>query len=187
MGAVDGRRVNVWEDVDFTESDLRETYYGSGDIVRCRYKDAKLTKVDFEGMVFKDCSFEGELEEVTFNRYDFGGEAFPPNLMDGVDFRRARFFWVEFRGLDLENVQLPEGDDHVIVDDYRTSLERILGALQGRRDEQSRLLAAVLGNMRKHAGPNQRRGIIGKGDLREVGGEAAVTYFSELLRAARNP
>ena len=187
LGAVEGKKRNAWEDVDFTEADLRETYYGSGDIVRCRYKDAKLTKVDFEGMVFKDCTFEGELEEVTFNRYDFGGEAFPPNLMDGVDFRRARFHWVTFRGLDLENLQFPEDDEHIIIDDYRTSLERILAALQGRRDDVSRQLAAVLGDRRKRAGPSQRRGIIGKGDLRVMGGEAAVTYFSELLRAARNP
>jgi hypothetical protein len=127
------------------------------------------------------------LHEVLFHRHAFRGEAFPPNLIDGVDFTRAQLFFVEFRGLDLENIRFPEGDEHVVIDDYRTTLERILAALRGRRDDVSGRFATVLGHMRKWAGPNQRRGIIGKRDLREMGGEAAVEYFCELLRAARHP
>jgi hypothetical protein len=80
--------------------------------------------------------------------------------MQGVDMRRARFFFVGFRGLDLDTLRFPENDEHILIDDYRATLERALGVVQGRHDMLSREFAAILEHRLKWAGPHQQRGII---------------------------
>jgi hypothetical protein len=101
--------------------------------------------------------------------------------MERVDLRRARLSWVEFRGLELENVQLPEDDGHLIVEDYRPTLERCIVRLCGCTDEVSRRLLAALGHQLKWAGQHQRRGVIARGDVRQLG-SGALGQLEELLR-----
>ena len=85
-------------------------------------------------MVFKDCVFEGEIREAQFYRHAFRGESFPPNEMDGVDFRGASLSFVRFGRMDLKNVRFPENDAHILIEEYRPTLERMLAALQGKTD-----------------------------------------------------
>jgi uncharacterized protein YjbI with pentapeptide repeats len=178
-GVKDGKR-NVFREIDFTKADLRQTVYVSCDMIGCKFSDTKLSKVDFQGTVFVNCTFEGELDEVLFYRQAFRGEAFPANHMKGVDLRRAKLRYVEFRGLDMSEVQWPEDDDHIVVENYTATLDRALDLLKGHTDVASKKLGAVLGMSRKWAGPNQQRGVLSKLELVEAGGSEAV---SELLRA----
>jgi uncharacterized protein YjbI with pentapeptide repeats len=178
-GVEDGKR-NTFRQVDFTQADLRQTVYVSCDMIGCSFVETKLSKVDFQGTVFVNCTFEGELDEVLFYRHGFRGEAFPANEMGGVDLRRSKLRHVEFRGLDMSEVQWPEGDDHLVVDDYTATLDRALVVLKGRTDVASKKLSAVLGMKRKWAGHDQKRGVLSIPDLIEAGGREAVT---DLLRA----
>jgi len=140
-------------------------------MIECRFAETKLARVDFQGSVFVDCVFEGELNEVMFYRHAFRGESFPPNEMKGVDFRGAKFRFVEFRGLDMKDVRWPEDGDHVVVDDYKGTLDRMLSFLKSRSDTPARAIAAVLGSNRKWAGRNQTQGVISKLDLLDGGDE----------------
>jgi len=179
LGGIENGRRNSFRRVDFTGADLRQTVYVSADMFECTFADTKLSNVDLQGTVFVDCVFAGELNEVIFHRQAFRGEGFPPNEMKGVDFRRARLHHVEFRGLDMADVQWPEDDEHVVVNDYKATLDRVLNLLNTRSDVASKTLAAVLSMKRKWAGRGQRQGVLNKRDLVEAAGEEAV---AELVR-----
>ncbi|MFI5015131.1 MAG: pentapeptide repeat-containing protein [Hyphomicrobiales bacterium] len=109
-GDLEGR-TNTFRHVDFTSADMRAISCRTAGFVGCTFKNARLG-VDFQSSTFTDCTFEGELREVIFNRRGFRGEAYPPNEMKGVDFRRAKLRWCAFRGLDLKDVRFPDDDDH---------------------------------------------------------------------------
>jgi uncharacterized protein YjbI with pentapeptide repeats len=184
-GVQDGRLHDGWRNafrkVDFTTADLRQTACSAAEFIDCTFKDTRLDNVDFQSSSFTNCVFEGELCEVLFYRRGFGGEAFPANEMIDVDFRRAKLRWVEFRGLDLETVRFPEDDDHIIVNDYPKTLDRLLEAFQGRTDLASRRLANVFAMSRKWAGSKQRRGVLNKNDLLQIGGEEGLSRVLEIL------
>ncbi len=179
LGGVDDGRRNAFRSVDFSRADLRGTAYKAADFVDCIFQDTNLTKVDFATTRFERCTFAGELREVLFYRTAYQGEQFPPNEMLAVDFRRARLRYVEFRGLDLEKVSFPEDADHLVFTEFRSTLDRVIASLKGHSEIGFKKLVAYLGVYRKWAGPNQKRGVLNKQDLVEIGGEEAV---AEVMR-----
>lgn len=186
LGAVDSRgKRNSYARVDFGKADLRGSSWTSAEMTKCSFDFAKLQKVDFEGTNFVECSFAGELEEVVFSRHGFQHEKLPPNEMRDVDFSKARFTYVEFRGLDMDHVRWPESDDQFVIDDYPATLDRLLAIWQARQDMASRQLAAAFGVVRKWVSPRQRVGVVSEADLLEAGGEEAVAEFLELTEAQR--
>jgi uncharacterized protein YjbI with pentapeptide repeats len=183
-GVLEGRR-NIFQKVDFTEADLRQTVYVSAEFVGCRFKDTRLSKVNFGGSSFTDCSFEGELREVCFNRKGFKADALPPNEMLRVDFSRAQLRSVEFRGLDLDNVRFPTDEDHLLLNDYLQTLDKLLEALRGRKDTTSKMLAGYFSVYRKWAGPRQRQGVLNQNDLLETVGEEGLRSVLEIIEPSR--
>jgi uncharacterized protein YjbI with pentapeptide repeats len=181
LGGVDGVRRNAFYRVDFTKADLRQTVNKSADFVDCTFSDSKLVKVDFQGSVFVNCAFSGDLVEVSFHRTAFGGEKLPPNEMLNVDFANARLRSVEFRGLDLDTVTLPDDNEHIIVHDYARTLDHALVALKERSDMGSKQLAAYLGVYRKWAGRSQKKGVFHRGDLIKASSEEAVAEFLRIV------
>ena len=181
LGGVQEHWVNTFQKVDFTRTDLRQTAYVSARFNNCLFKNTRLNKVNFQGSAFTDCSFEGELREVCFNQRAFGATALPPNEMLRIDFTRASLRSVEFRNLDLNEVCFPTDPDHVLLNDYPQSLERLLQGLRGRTELASRKLAAYLGAYRKWAGPRQRQGVLNKNDLLEVGGEDGLRIVLKMI------
>jgi len=184
LGSIDEGRWNVFKKVDFSGADLRQTVYVSAEMIECTFEDANLTKTDFQGTLFERCVFAGELKDVLFSRHAYGGEALQPNEMKHVDFGRARLRHVEFRRLDMKDVKWPEDEQHVVLDDYPRSLDRMLSMLNARSDVPSKQLAAILSLNRKWAGANQKRGILNKLDLYEYADERAV---AELLALRVGP
>jgi len=185
LGGVEGGERNLFQNIDFTKADLRQTAHESADFVECRFSDTNLAKVDFWGTIFLNCVFEGRLDEVIFHRQAFRGEKYPPNEMKGVDFRRARFRFVEFRGLDMTDVRWPEDDDAIVLENYSETLKQVLRTLKTRSDTPSMKLAAIIESDLKWAGPGQKQGLISKRDLNEVGGEWAVNEFLKLIGRER--
>ena len=96
----------------------------------------------------------------------------------------ARFHFVEFRELDMDDVKWPEDDHHIVVKPYKEVLDRLLSILNTRSDVVSRKMAAIFGSERKWAGLNQQEGIISKYDLIDIGGEEAVNEFLRVLAQA---
>lgn len=129
LGGVNAGKGNTFRNVDFTKADLRETAYSSARFEGCMFNNTRLDKVNFQGSPFVNCTFIGELSEVCFQDKAFGMGELPPNKMQRIDFSRAQLRSVEFRGLDLDNVRLPEDDEHIILNDYSRMLDKLLEAL----------------------------------------------------------
>jgi uncharacterized protein YjbI with pentapeptide repeats len=180
----DNRRVS-FHDVDFTAADMRGTMYGATEFLRCKFNHAKLNKVDFDSCTFTDCSFEGELRDVLFYRTGFKGERFPPNEMKRVDFRRAKLRWSEFRELDLDEVLFPTDEDHIVVENYPETLDRLLAYFRGRPDLGSRTLVGSFEHRKKWLGARQRVGVLNKRDLVESAGKDGLEAVIKIIGAAR--
>jgi uncharacterized protein YjbI with pentapeptide repeats len=185
LGPVFNSVRNSFKRVDFTDADLRGTAYQAAEFVGCSFKNSRLKKVDFQSSSFTDCVFEGVLEEVCFYRRGFRGEAFPPNEMLRVDLSHAQLRSVEFRGLDLDQVSFPLDADHIIIDDYRQTLDHVLEALRNENEKSRRGLTAYLGVFRKWAGERQRRGVLNKRDIIEIAGEDGLAELLTLIARSR--
>ena len=180
-GVQDGRR-NIFSGVDFTEADLRQTAYMAASFNRCIFRNARLENIDFQTSTFSDCQFEGELLRVLFYHRAFKGEAFPANEMVNVDLSRARLRYVEFRGLSLDRVRLPNDSEHIVIKNYPAALDSVIVALRQQSDTASQKLVAYLGVLRKWAAPNQIQGVLNIEDLTELAGANSVDRVRELLR-----
>jgi hypothetical protein len=86
----------------------------------------------------------------------------------------------------MSDVIWPADEEHIIVKNYPTTLDRVLKVLKTRSDMPSKKLAALLAFDRKWAGPNQKQGVISKADLIEAGGAKAVAEFLRLSHEMLN-
>jgi uncharacterized protein YjbI with pentapeptide repeats len=185
LGGVGGLGRNSFRNVDFTAADMRGTIYKAAEFVDCKFNRAKLDKVDFQSSTFTDCSFEGELREVLFYRRGFEGELFPPNEMKRVDFSRAKLRWSEFRGLDLDDVSFPADEDHIVIENFPETLDRLLAFFRGRPDLGSRRLFRSLELHKKWLGSRQKVGVLNKHDLIEMAGEEGLQAVMRIIESAR--
>jgi len=164
-------------DVDFSGADMRRTTYKAALFERCFFRNAWLSKIDFQGSRFVDCVFEGELDDVTFYRKSFEGEAFPPNEMINVDFTKARLKHVGFRNLSLNRVRLPHDSEHVVIKDFMTALNHMAETFGKETDPTAKTIVAVINIYRKWALPSQAQGVVNLKDLANVFGEDGVRRF----------
>jgi uncharacterized protein YjbI with pentapeptide repeats len=179
LGAWHEGRGSIYRKVDFSGANLRLIVCPAATFVDCDFGNAQLAKVDFQSSSFVRCRFAGLLREVMF--YDHGFKTGKPdaNQMEDVDFSEAELRMVEFRHLDLDRVQFPKDDAHLIVKEYRCVLQRALDELKD--NAQWRGFRAVLEHRLKWAGPHQATGVFNLRDLAEGGGEAEVQFARELL------
>jgi uncharacterized protein YjbI with pentapeptide repeats len=181
LGGVDEGKYNTFSKVDFTRADLSKTIYKAASFKQCIFKYAELVSVDFQSSSFTDCSFEGELRDVLFYRQGFNGGLFPPNKMSNVDFSRAKLHYVGFRGLVLDQVKLPRDDEHVIIDDFSVTLDKLVSLLDEEEDSKSaeRLIGFL--NIGKQWIPPQAPRIVNLRDLEETAGQAAVDLLRKVI------
>jgi len=185
-GPLSGRR-NRFINVEFAKADLRNTVYVAAAFERCSFRSAKLINILFGTSTFEDCTFEGELREVRFWRSDlsvrgFPADAFPPNEMINVDLSQTRLRDVEFRGLTLDRVRLPDDANHIVIEDFAGTLDRLLSALTQQHDEPAKILTAYLSAYRKWT-VQGARGVLNKQDLEDIGpgiAERLVQLLEEL-------
>jgi uncharacterized protein YjbI with pentapeptide repeats len=185
LGGLEENRQNSFRRVHFDAADLRQTAYTSARFSECVFSNSRLDKVNFQGSEFVDCSFEGEIREVCFNRLGFGAETLHPNSMVRVDFLRAHLRSVEFRNLDLKEVHFPSDQDHIPINDYTRTLDRLIRQLQDQKSSASKKLAAYLGVYRRWAGLNQERGILNKNDVLEIGGKEGLQTVLSMVESER--
>src|ERR1017187_7593352 len=162
LGGIDNGKRNRFLGADFSGADMRETGYKSASFEGCLFRRTRLEKTNFQGTNFADCRFEGEVRDVIFNRLAYKGEEFPPNEMVSVDFSRAQLRYVDFRGLTMDRVLLPQDKEHVVLKNYAYAMDKILGVLREQEDSTAKKLVFVLENSRKWVVPNQVQGVINK-------------------------
>jgi uncharacterized protein YjbI with pentapeptide repeats len=169
-------RGNIFREVDFSRSNLKQIACSAATFIDCDLSHAKIARVDFGSTSFIRCKFAGELRDVTF--YDHGWRTGKPNPnpMEDVDFSEAILRYVEFRRLNLDRVKFPTGADHFLVHHYRCVLERALEELKkgipGRAYVETEL---------KWAGSRQEIGVYNRRDLVEVFGDEGAELFERLL------
>jgi uncharacterized protein YjbI with pentapeptide repeats len=175
-GPFAGRRNSFFE-VDFSGADLSDTVYVAAAFRGCNFSDAKLARIGFGTSTFVDCTFAGELREVQFWRSDlfargYPDDAFPQNEMVNIDFSRARLCDVEFRGLTLDRVRLPDDVEHIVIRDFANVLDQLIGTLTLEGDQTAKILIAYLRGYRKWTVPGAR-GVLNKLDFGVAGDDGA--------------
>lgn len=160
LGTAGDLGINTFENVDFSRAKMGYSGWFVAKVDGCKFDGLK--GVQFEGTQFSNCSFDGTISDVSFQKTTNLVDAarFGSNEMKNVDFSNAKFSWVEFRGLDLNEVTWPVDDDLLVVDDYRRSLERSIAWLHARGDEGSERLAGWLERQLSFAGAGQQRGVL---------------------------
>jgi len=182
------RKRNSFIGVDFSQADLRKTSYVAAAFEGCFFRNTKLSNIDFGTTSFKDCIFEGELRQVRFWRSDlfargYPESAFPPNEMVGIDFSNAKLRDVEFRGLSLDRVRLPDDAAHIMINDFPGVLDKLISVFRQQGDETARSLVAFLGVYRKWTVPNAR-GVLNKQDLADIAPDAVERVVGLLQQFA---
>ncbi|MDE2125350.1 MAG: pentapeptide repeat-containing protein [Armatimonadetes bacterium] len=181
MGAAVDGRGDTYHAVDFTGADLRNTIHGDSAFVNCLFSDTRLTRVHFRGSNFTDCVFDGELREVIFSRDGLYPGKYPPNEMINVDLRKAQLRWCEFRSLDMDRVLYPEDDEHVVIDEYSGTLERLIAHLESDGGAAAGGLAAAYKNKLRWSGRHQRYGVLNRRDAADCVGVDSAGQLIDLL------
>jgi uncharacterized protein YjbI with pentapeptide repeats len=163
FGAVDDSGGhNTFRGVEFVRADLREIAMSAAEMTDCRFVDCNLHRVDFGGTRFERCTFSGLLDEVQFYAQEFGYEHLPRNEMKDISFADARFRYVEFRKLDMEDVVWPTAPDHVIVQNYRATLACMAKRLDALGTKPGSLASKRMTFLLRWAGDHQRVGVLPK-------------------------
>jgi uncharacterized protein YjbI with pentapeptide repeats len=174
-----GRQRTKLVQIDFAQCDFRGTG-GGAEVDQCRFINCNLRKVGFGGWTFSNCAFEGELREIEFDRC---GIRHTPdtavNEMRNVDFSRTTLRAVDFRNLDLEQVRLPQDEDHLVLEDFPSALDGAIAALKYQDDRERQAVVEYLSAIREFAG---KRGVLNRRDLLEHVSAKVVAELWSLLQ-----
>ncbi|SEC59012.1 Uncharacterized protein YjbI, contains pentapeptide repeats [Rhizobiales bacterium GAS188] len=174
-------RPSIYRDVDFTNADMRRSGNHPAEYINCMFKNTKLSGCHDIRSSFINCSFEGELRDVTFQAHDWENKAAPPKVMKGVDFSRAKFWHTDFRGFDLDDVRFPEDDDHVIVDNIRDCVKRLHDYFNPRPDVGSQRVTAGLEHQLRWMGAGRKTGVFRKSLILEMAGEEGLRALLRII------
>ncbi|NOU34478.1 MAG: pentapeptide repeat-containing protein [Polyangiaceae bacterium] len=181
LGTAGDLGINTFENVDFSRAKMGHSVWFVAKVDGCKFDGLK--GVQFEGTQFSNCTFAGTLSDISFQKTTNLVDAarFGSNEMRNVDFSNAKFSWVEFRDLDLDEVTWPVDDDHLVVDEYRQSLERSIAWLHARGDEGAERLAGWLERQLSFAGAGQQRGVLRWSALAKLAGGPIDELRAQLL------
>lgn len=181
LGTAGELGINTFENVDFSRAKMGRSAWFVAKVDGCKFDGLK--DVDFKGTQFSNCSFDGTISDVSFQKTTNLVDAarFGSNEMKNVDFSNAKFSWVAFRGLDLDEVTWPVDADHLVIDDYRRSLERAIAWLRARGDEGSERVASLLERRFSFAGARQQRGVVRWSALEKLAGGPIDELRAQLL------
>ncbi|MEM6360288.1 MAG: pentapeptide repeat-containing protein [Bacteroidota bacterium] len=134
-----GKQSGSYKSVDFIECNLKECVLSFPEIEGCAFKDCDINATNFDGSRFKNCTFAGELSSAWFNGFSitaqrsfFGifNRVEPrnyPNLMEGVDFSKARMDDILFQyGIDLANCRFPDDPRYFVVYDLDVLYPKVI-------------------------------------------------------------
>lgn len=170
LGAVDDSGGhNTFRDVEFLRVNLRDNGVTAAEMTDCRFVDCDLYRVRFGGTRFERCTFSGLVDEVQFGAQAIGREHLPRNEMKDVSFADARFRYVEFRKLDMDNAVWPTAEDHIIVQNYRATITCMAKRLEALGTTPGSLASKKMKFLLRWAGDHQRTGTLEKDSFSRPG------------------
>jgi len=184
LGSWYNDRGNVYRRVSFARADLRRVLAPDGTFEDCDFSYARIERTRFGSSDLIRCRFAGTLREIQFYARDPHSQKPTPNPMDAVDFSDAVLRDVEFRGLDLDRVQLPRSARHLLIRHYRCVLMTVLAQLEGDDSDFGRGTKAYWGNRLHWAGPHQQVGVFNVDDAIEANGQEEADRLVRLLSQA---
>ena len=102
LGGHTGRSSGMIINTEFHDGRFQDVVFSFPHIENCLFA-CDISNVDFDGSMFKDSTFTGKLDKVTFRRWRSDsrvklGRLAPENKMEHVDFSAAELDDVDFRG-----------------------------------------------------------------------------------------
>ncbi|WP_171166549.1 pentapeptide repeat-containing protein [Streptomyces sp. I05A-00742] len=177
LGTWNEGKVTAFRRVDLSRADLKTSFFSYSQFEGCDFSGADVDGLDFRSAHFTKCRFAGDLNGTIFWFLPPRSDSVEPNPMDRVDMSACMLRFVEFRGLDLKGVSLPEGSQYIRVSCYpcvmRTAPER-LRLLPGKNGKRA---AALLERQSRWINPERDAGIWHESDL------ARSEEESEMIRA----
>lgn len=178
----EGRR-NTWRRVGFTGADFRVVAPLGAIFEDCDFSGARLAKVRFGQCAITRCRFASTLTEVVFDGRQLEGRPAPAPLE--ADFTGAVFDQVEFMGLDLSRVTLPQDPDLRLIRRYRCVIERALASLDGDSSLPARMLRGEFTNrLKMMRGTEAESNVFNRRDYVTSGGDELAGLADRVLAAA---
>ena len=178
----EGRR-NVWRRVDFRGADFRVVAPLGGVFEDCDFSGARIAKVRFEQCAITRCRYASTLTQVVFDGRRLEGRPAPAPLE--ADFTGSVFDQVEFMGLDLSGVILPQDPDLRLISRYQCVIEKALVSLDGDSSLPARMLCGEFTNrLKMMRGTGVEANVFNRRDYVASGGEELAGLAERVLAAA---
>lgn len=103
----------------------------AGAVNSCTFERSKMDRATFQNVSMSDCRFTGAIKRAEFLGYPRSGAGPRCRPMTRVDFSEAHFVDVMFRGCRFEDVQFPEDQRLLIVEDIHSLAPLALRLLVG--------------------------------------------------------
>lgn len=190
LGPWSQQRGNVYFGVKFSQADLRNASSLAATYTDCDFSNARLDELDFKSSSLIRCRFSGMLRGVVFDGRKLSYGKPDPNPMEDIDLTTATLQMVEFRGIDVAQVHLPNDSSLRIIDNYPCVLECALQELAERSDMLSRGLRSQLSGEKQMLVPGQRHGLFNRNDMFVIAkmirqdGEQLASFAEAVLDAA---
>lgn len=147
---------------------------------------SKLDGATFEQCALVRCRFSGPLRRVTFDGRTLPDRCAPQPLED-VDLTEAVFDEVDFMGLLLDRVALPQDPDLRLVHGFRGVSERALLLLDGDQSREARMLRGELENRLRMMRTDVQDNVLNRRDYAASGGSAFPDQALDLVCRAEPP
>lgn len=184
VGSWHDGRGNSWRRVSFAKADFRVGAATGAVFAECDFSAARLAKVQFEQCSITGCRFSGRLSGVVFDGRRLERRPEPGPLE--ADFTGAVFEDVEFLGLDLSGVILPDDPDLRLIRKDRCVMERALALLGADDSLPARMLRGEFTNglrsIRDTAVPE--RTVFNRRDYVVSGGQELADLAERVLATA---
>lgn len=183
VGTWHERRRNTWKRIDFRRADFRVVAPLGAVFEDCDFSGAQLAKVRFEQCAITRCCLASVLTEVVFDGRQLEGRPAPALLE--ADFTGAVFDQVEFMGLDLSRVTLPQDPDLRLIRRYRCVIEKALASLEGDSSLPARMLRGEFTNRLKMMRDTEAESnVFNRRDYETSGGDELASLADRVLTAA---
>jgi uncharacterized protein YjbI with pentapeptide repeats len=173
---------NQWRHANFDSADLRGVAMVGALISACSFRHAKLNGVHFEQSTVQGCLFEGEVHSCIFDCRELSDRPVASKVRD-VDFSRAMFRDVEFRGCTLDGVRFPSSPSVSVVKRFPVVASRVLSVLKGDETLHARVLRADLEVALSHPGSEEASDVLVREDYEAEGADFADFVQTAFERA----
>lgn len=183
IGTWQDERSSSWRGVSFDRADLRRALALGCDLVRCTFRDARLSEAQFQQVTMRDCTFSGAMKDVLFDCRELPGKP-TTDVLVNVDFSQASFEDVEFRGCCFEGLKLPAAQGIYSIPDFPRVARRVLDLLKGNSSVEARMLRSELTVALRLPGRDESVGVFNRRDYLASGGEALADLAESLFMEA---